>query len=335
MGSAARLALSRARIVAFRRGVNALDRRLPWGAESLRAAAWAGLQDSSPRAALLSLHARVEGVRADSWEHPSLVQLWGPRFSDYVIAAEDHAVFSLGRLPEAARGRLRALDTARRLREFLGGRRMPFGEAGRGMGVVPNSLRYAAPAGTVLLRWDGARQPVIWTVEAPAADPRASRLELARRYLHVFGPATAAGFARWAGIGAAEARGAFAGLAGSLTPVGEGWILSADEDGFRAPAGPAAPARLLPAGDAFYLLWGADREALVADAGRRAGLWTSRVWPGALLVNGEVAGTWRRAGGDVTIAAWRRLSAGEREAVEREALALPLGLAGPVALRWE
>ena len=77
---------------------------------------------------------------------------------------------------------------------------MTYGEAGRGLGVHPNSLRYAAPTGTVLIRWEGARQPTVWTVPPPDVDPRDARLELARRYLHVFGPATPAAFAQWAGI---------------------------------------------------------------------------------------------------------------------------------------
>jgi winged helix DNA-binding protein len=133
------------------------------------------------------------------------------------------------------------------------------------MGVPPNSLRYAAPTGTVLLRWDGSHQPVVWTVPPPDMDPWQARRELARRYLHIFGPATPASFARWAGIGRAEARKAFKGLAGALTPVrtpvdDDAWILTDDEMVFRSQPGPVAPARLLPSGDAYYLLWGTDRE---------------------------------------------------------------------------
>src|SRR5690348_509221 len=94
------LVLSRAEILAFRRRVGALDERLPPGPASLRQAAWAGLQDSMPRAALLSIHARVEETLPATWDHPSLVQLWGPRFSAYVVAAEDRAVFSVGRLSD-------------------------------------------------------------------------------------------------------------------------------------------------------------------------------------------------------------------------------------------
>jgi hypothetical protein len=64
-------------------------------------------------------------------------------------------------------------------------------------------------------------------------------------------------------------------------------------------------------------------------------LWTSRVWPGALLVGGEIAGIWRRSSATVTIDAWRRLSSAEREAVEAEAASLPLpGLDGAIAVRW-
>src|SRR5581483_7786663 len=163
-----RLQLSRSQILAFRRRVGALDERLPMGAKSLRRAAWSGLQDSMPRAALLSIHARVEDASPAAWEHSSLVQLWGPRFSNYVIARKDLPFFSLGRLADDSRRRKRAYETAASLRVVLGAQRIPFGEVGRQLRVHPNSLRYAAPTGSVLMRWDGAKQPVIWSVPEPA-----------------------------------------------------------------------------------------------------------------------------------------------------------------------
>jgi hypothetical protein len=336
----ARLELTREQILAYRRSVGALDERLPPGPTSLRRAAWAGLQDSVPRAAVLSIHARVHGTGPDTWEDPSLVQLWGPRFSAYVVAAPDIAVFSLGRLPDDAEKRRAAEDLARRLHAFLDGRRMTYREAGHGLGVHPNSLRYAAPTGTVVIRWEGAGQPTIWTVPPPDVDPRDARLELARRYLHVLGPATPAAFAEWAGIRPrAAGRAAFDALGGSLTrartPVGDAWILTSDEPTFRAPGGPAAPARLLPSGDAYFLLQGADRELLVPDSVHRRQLWTPRVWPGAVLAEGEIVGTWRRAQTDVTIESWRRLSPAERDAVEAEAASMPLpGIRQRVRVRW-
>src|SRR5205085_1342357 len=114
-----RLRVTRQQILAFRRRVGALDERMPMGAKSLRLAAWAGLQDSMPRAALLSLHARVQGVGPSTWEHPSLAQLWGPRYSAYVVPKRDFALFSLGRLPDNAKGRLRAERMAELLHTHL------------------------------------------------------------------------------------------------------------------------------------------------------------------------------------------------------------------------
>ena len=334
-----RLDLSRAQILAFRRTVQALDARMPPGPDSLRRAAWAGLQDSVPRAALLSIHARVEGTRPDAWEDPSLVQLWGPRFSAYVVAAEDSALFSLGRLPDEGPGRRRANDMAARLHAYLDGRTMTYSQAGRGMGEKPNQLRYAASTGTVLIRWEGARQPTIWTVPAPEIDAWTARLELARRYLHFFGPTTAAAFSQWAGIKPPRAGAAFDALAESLTPVhtpiGEAWILSSDEAAFRAAKRSGGPARLLPSGDTYFLLQGADRALLVPDPDLRNRLWTSRVWPGAVLIAGEIAGTWRRADSKVTIESWRKLSPKEVAAVDAEARTLPLpGLRTPISVEW-
>jgi Winged helix DNA-binding domain len=334
-----RLHLTRAQILAFRRHVGALGERLPRGKRSLRRAAWAGLQDSMPRAALLSIHARVEGTNPSTWEDPSLVQLWGPRYSAYVVAGRDLAVFSLGRLPDAAAARRNAEDIAAELRTLLGGRRGLYREVGDALGVDPNRFRYAAPTGTVVIRWEGARSPTVWTVPAPEVDPRDARLELARRYLHVFGPTTPEAFAEWAGIGARHGSEAFDALGRSLTPVrtpiGEAWIITRDETAFRTAGGLVAPARLLPSGDAYFLLQGVDRALLVPDVDRRAELWTPRVWPGALLVEGEIAGTWRRAERTVTVRTWRRLSAAARQAVEAEASSLPVpGIEGGMVVRW-
>ena len=332
--------LTRAQVLAFRRHVGALDERLPRGRRSLRRAAWAGLQDSMPRAALLSIHARVQGTEPSTLEDPSLVQLWGPRYSAYVVAARDVAVFSLGRLPDEAGARRIAEDLAASVRGLLGDTRMTYGEAGRALGHNPNRLRYAAPTGTILIRWEGARQPIIWTVPRPDVDPRDARLELARRYVHVFGPTSAAAFAQWAGIGPQGGIAAFDALRRWLTPVrtpiGDSWILTSDEPTFRDVQGPAASARLLPSGDAYFLLQGRDRELLVPDAHRRRALWTSRVWPGAVLVDGEIVGTWRRELGTVTIQTLRRLSRAARDAVEEEAASLPLpDIQGRVVVRWD
>jgi len=165
MALESRLRVTRQQILAFRRRVGALDERVPMGSQSLRRAAWAGLQDSMPRAALLSLHARVDGVGSSTLEDPSLAQLWGPRYSAYVVAKRDFALFSLGRLPDNAKSRLRAERMAEQLHAHLDGRRMTDREAAHALGVG-NAIRYAATTGTVAILWVGARAPIVWTVVA-------------------------------------------------------------------------------------------------------------------------------------------------------------------------
>ena len=334
-----RLELTREQILAFRRRVGGLDERMPNRAESLRRAAWAGLQDSMPRAALLSLHARVEGVEPSSWEDPSLAQLWGPRYQTYVVAKRDFALFSLGRLPDDAKGRQRAEQMAERLHAGLGGDRMTDRDVGRKIGIG-NAMRYAATTGTVAIRWNGARAPVVWTVDAPKIDPADACRELARRYLHVFGPTREADFARWAGISRRSASTAFASLEGSLLPVrsplGAEWILAEDEQAMLDAGTTRGPARLLPSGDAYVLLDGAQRELLVPRPEQRLRLWTPRVWPGAMLVDGEIKGTWRRAQHTVRIDAWTRIPSVTRAAIESEARSLPLpALERDIEVDWQ
>ena len=88
----------------------------------------------------------------------------------------------------------------------------------------------------------------------------------------------------------------------------------------RAPEIPAAPARLLPSGDGIPVpdkLPSASCWCRARISAKR--LWTSRVWPGALLVDGEIRGTWRRSQHTVRVEPWGRLSLKAREAVEVEA----------------
>jgi Winged helix DNA-binding domain len=170
-------------------------------------------------------------------------------------------------------------------------------------------------------------------------DPADACRELARRYLHVFGPTTSESFARWAGISRRSGAEAFASLEGSLlsvrSPLGDEWLLAEDEPAIRAAATAPAPARLLPSGDAYFLLDGAERTLLVPREDQRKLLWTPRVWPGALLAEGEIRGTWRRAQHVVRIETWARFSREARDAVEAEAKALPLpGLDRPIQVVW-
>src|SRR5439155_479904 len=48
------------------------------------------------------------------------------------------------------------------------------------------------------------------------------------------------------------------------------------------------------------------------------------VWAGALLVNGDLVGTWRRQVGRVTVRGWRPLEPEVREAFEEEVSRMPI-----------
>jgi hypothetical protein len=178
----------------------------------------------------------------------------------------------------------------------------------------------------------------VWTVPAPDRDPAEARLELGRRYLHVFGPTTGESFARWAGIPRRAGVAAFQALGSELiavsTPIGDRWALASDETALRDDPASIATVRMLPSGDTYYLLHDADRGLLVPQSQRAADLWTSRVWPGAVLVDGEVRGTWRRSKERVAITQWRRLASETRNALEEEAVALPVPDIDEVVVDW-
>src|SRR5690606_39128085 len=218
---------------------------------------------------------------------PALVQVWGLRYAAYVVPSGEHAYFTVSRLPERGPLRERADDIAARLADFVGDHRVDAREAAAGIGIHPNAIRYAAPTGALLIRWDGARQPTVWFVPRPEIEPFDARFELARRYLRMLGPGTPAGFSQWAGIRMPRVRPVFEALRTSLVPVripgGEAFLLEEDVDSARSESEPA-PARLLPSGDVFYLVHGPARAVVVPDPEHRAALWPSRVWPGAVLV---------------------------------------------------
>jgi hypothetical protein len=134
---------------------------------------------------------------------------------------------------------------------------------------------------------------------------------LARRFVHVFGPATAEDFGVWAGISTSGALAVFEQLVSSMTsvttPIGTAWILDSDVEALQATPRREEAVRLLPSGDSYFLLQGDQRRLLVPNADHRQLLWTSRVWPGAVLADGEIVGTWRRAKHKVTVQAWSDL----------------------------
>ncbi len=216
---------------------------------------------------------------------------------------------------------------------------MRYDDAGHALDTHGNNLRFAALTGRLAIRWEGARRPLVWAVPPPTISEAEASRELARRYLHVFGPGTPDAFGKWSGIGGPRAARLLNGLGPELTqvitPLGEAVTLTRDEELLREATAPPAAARLLPSGDAYTLYSGRkDRSLLVPDSAQQEQLWTPRVWPGALLVAGEIVGTWRRSQRTVTVHGWHQLSNEAREAVVAEAESLPLPGSGPLVVIW-
>jgi hypothetical protein len=152
-----------------------------------------------------------------------------------------------------------------------------------------------------------------WQVPTAARDvPR-----LVRAYLALHGPASVADAASYLGTSGPRVRSAWP---ADLVPVTvEGrtvWAL--DEPPDEVPEAPFV--RLLGHSDPYLQM--RDRATLVPDRARAKTLWTVLSGPGALVVDGEVAGTWRATRKkrlDVVVTPWTRLSAATRSAVEEEA----------------
>ena len=93
------LELSRSQILGFRRLVGSLDERLPAGTKSLRRAAWAGLQDSMPRALCCrSMGRRVEGTAREPGSTRPLSN-FGPAVQQLRCGCEGSPCILLGDFP--------------------------------------------------------------------------------------------------------------------------------------------------------------------------------------------------------------------------------------------
>lgn len=160
-----------------------------------------------------------------------------------------------------------------------------------GLELVPGT---SPPVLTRIPRWTGPAERV------PA------HLDVVRAYLHLLGPATPAHVAGYLDAPVREVKQHWPDDAVEVDVDGERrWVLDTDRP--QLESGPTVPGtRLLGPFDLF--LQARDRELLVPDARRRRELWVVLGRPGAVVVDGEIVGTWRpRASGRrlaVTVDAW-------------------------------
>jgi len=161
--------ITREKVLAFRQRATYLHRRLPPG--RLVEAAFAGLQDSSPRSAVLALHARVTDVSPSAWKDPGFVQVWGPRGAVYVVPAQDVSVFTVGRFPRNPVLGAAVKAAAEKVRRAFRARQAQprHVRLDRAVGLNFRDLRIASMTGEVRIEWDGATTS--WRiVEPPTGD---------------------------------------------------------------------------------------------------------------------------------------------------------------------
>jgi hypothetical protein len=341
-------------VLAFRLARSGLAER---DASGLADAAACPASDFVRDAALLALAARVEGVSREAYHRAvdagDLVVAHVVRGAIHALAPGDLGLYGraliarddaelgaqLGRqvqrlvaetgvspsaaLEEVATATADALADGRRLdrnelHEQLRARvradLMPWCRGCRSHHVAPMLWRYATVVAGV--RLDSGRR---YTMGRPGPAPAAS--EAVRRFLGVYGPATPGDFAEWAGLARSHGRRLWdevtAELAEARVGTRKGWILREDGGALESP--PAARGlRLLPPGDPY--LQRPNRALLAPDPGLRSRLFRPVASPGAVLVDGRLAGLWRvKAKGrtaQVTVEGLGRLP---RRALEAEA----------------
>jgi hypothetical protein len=131
--------------------------------------------------------------------------------------------------------------------------------------------------------------------QAAITDPQSALLEVARRYLNAYGPATIEDFARWWGIPPAPAKKVFRSLDDELEAVEvEGWkawaLAASLEQMSNLPATP--PVRLLPQFDALTLGISRDCEPILPGE-YKSQVYRPQGWISAVvLIDGRIEGKW-------------------------------------------
>jgi hypothetical protein len=315
--------------------------------------------------AAVRVDCRVEDVRDALWRRKTLVKTWLMRWTLHLVPADDLPLLTAALRARSLRVRnswlkyvgltdleFRALVEA--IGEALDGQVLTREElvekVGRGR---PEHFREVMKSGWGMILKPVARdgllcfgpsrgqsvtfvRPQQWLGAWREVDSDQALIEVARRYLRAYGPATKEDFTRWWGSWSGVGKAVWAGLAGELVAVmveGRRADLLASDVQRIAKQRVEESVQLLPPFDP-YLMGHSSRDHIVEAANlskvsRTAG-WISAV----VLVDGKVAGTWRHlAAGDaglrITVESFGRLSAKTKAGVRRkaESLAGALGLA--------
>jgi hypothetical protein len=308
-----------------------------------------GVQETGPDGGRWAL--AIRGVDVDSVPDDDLVTLWTVRGAPHLYRRED-----IGKVA-AATAPFSDADAGKRIYDAS----KPLREAGIGnleaLDAVADALRTAVPGPTVkgdasaalaaalpepYLRFcracdathlyempfrlaalraglelqPGTSPPVLQPIPGFAPAARSSpRHDVIRGYLRLLGPATPSQVAAYLDAPVKEVKARWPDDAVDVSVDGE--VAST----LVPPGEPVQLTRLLGPFDLY--LQARDREVLVADPARRKELWPTLGRPGAILLDGEIVGTWRprkaRKAVRLDVSPWRRLTAPQRRSIEAEA----------------
>jgi hypothetical protein len=338
-------------------------------------AAICGIQAQVMSSVELALWARIEGLtRADVrdalWKHRRLVKTWAMRGTLHVLRADDYLRWQrpLGAYAHHTKPGWfqRCGLTAKELDEIVAAIGRALGrrfltrheladEVTRVIGTseIGDILRQGwgwmlkpaafhgqlcfAPSVGANARF---ARPDVWLRRAPRPDARTGWIDLTRRFLAAYAPATRVDYSRWSGAPLAHADEMLRSLGPGLTEINlagaQAWVLTEDLDELLA-ADRSGSVRLLPAFDQYViaasphvqnLLFGGHRKDIFRPQG-----WISPV----LLVDGRMDGIWshQRNGRrlSVQIRPFVRMTRRVRDAVEVEAQRLAKFLDGELDLK--
>ncbi|WP_106397879.1 DNA glycosylase AlkZ-like family protein [Actinocorallia populi] len=154
-------------------------------------------------------------------------------------------------------------------------------------------FQHAGLFGGVEVRPEG-RSTVLAPLPDPVPPPETAEgtAEYVRTFLRLLGPATPAEAARFLGTTATALKPAWPdGLAEVHVAGKRAWFPADSVDALLSAAPPPGLLRLLPPGDPY--LQTRDRPMLVPEKAREKQVWRTLGSPGAVLLGGELAGTWR------------------------------------------
>lgn len=344
--------VDREQAVAYRIAAQQLDRAAERSPSEL-AVIDLGMQDTPYGSARLALAARTSAL-----DDEAVVLAWAARGAPHLHRSSDlpalaaalwplsdadaTARISSSAIKEGAKSGIAAFVAAATAMREVVTRPMPKGEVSAAVSaLIPKELTFwckvceaqhisgllfqqAGLFAGVRLELDGPRTVLVPTAgeRPPIPEEPGQAAEVVRTYLRLLGPATPAEVAAFVGTRQSELKRAWPQDLVELTLDGKPRWITADR--LAVLESPPTPrlTRLLPPSDPY--LQARDRELIVPDEAKRKEVWRTLGNPGALLVDGEIAGIWRpRKKGnsvlEITVTPFAPLPPTTRTAIETEA----------------